>query len=102
VFIEVGSSPSEAPLREVSVVIELVELAWSRVFRCRHKKCTPIITCRKGQPRSRVAAITGTYFVCLKCGKEFAYDWENMRVIDPEPSRMKLLAEKATEMYAGK
>jgi RNase P subunit RPR2 len=86
----------------VAVVIELVELAWSRVFRCRHKKCTPLITCRKGQPRSRVAAITGTYFVCLKCGKEFAYDWENMRVVDSEPSHMKLPAEKATEMYAGK
>ena len=49
-----------------------------------------------------MAAITGTYFVCLKCGKEFAYDWENMRVIDSEPGQTKLLGEKATEMYAGK
>jgi hypothetical protein len=84
------------------VVIEFVETAWSRVFRCRHKKCTPLITCRKGQPRSRVAAITGTYFVCLKCAKEFAYDWETMRVIDPESMQMDLLAEKATGMCAGK
>jgi len=83
------------------VVIELVEMAWSKVFRCRHKKCTPLITCRKGQPRSRVAAITGTYFVCLKCGKEFAYDWDNMRVINPDQSEMALLTEKATGMYAG-
>ena len=82
--------------------IEFVELAWSRVFRCRHKKCTPLITCRKGQPRSRVAAIIGTYFVCLKCGKEFAYDWDNMRVVDSEPSQTKLLGEKAREMYARK
>jgi len=80
------------------VVIEFVETAWSKVFRCRHKKCTPLITCRKGQPRSRVAAITGTYFVCLKCAKEFAYDWEKMRVIDRECSQMDLLAEKATGM----
>jgi len=86
----------------VYVVIEFVETAWSRVFRCRHKKCTPLITCRKGQPRSRVAAITGTYFVCLKCAKEFAYDWEKMRVIDPESMQMDLLAEKATGMCAGK
>jgi hypothetical protein len=40
--------------------------------------------------------------VCLGCGKEFAYDWENMRVIDPESGRMKLLAEKTAAMYAGK
>jgi hypothetical protein len=84
------------------VFIEFIEIAWSKVFRCRHKKCTPVITCRKGQLRSVVASITGTYFVCLGCGKEFAYDWENMRVIDPEPSRLKILTEKAAEMYAGK
>jgi hypothetical protein len=84
------------------VVIELFQMAWTRVFSCRHKKCTPLITCRPGQPRSRVASITGTYFVCLGCGKEFAYDWENMRAIDPEPSRVKILAEKAAQLYAGK
>ena len=84
------------------MVIELFQLAWSKVFTCRHRKCTRLITCRKGQQRSNVAAITGTYFVCLGCGKEFAYDWDNMRVIDPEPSRVKILAEKAAQMYAGK
>jgi RNA polymerase subunit RPABC4/transcription elongation factor Spt4 len=40
--------------------------------------------------------------VCLKCGKEFAYDWDNMKVIDPEPSRAKALMEKAAQLYAGK
>lgn len=84
------------------MLIELIEMAWTKVFRCRHKKCTPLITCRKGQPRSQVASITGTYFVCLGCGKEFAYDWEKMRVIDPETSRAKILADKAMQMYAGK
>ena len=84
------------------MVIELFQLAWARVFRCRHKRCTPLITCRKGQPRSHVAAITGTYFVCLSCGKEFAYDWDKMRVIDPEHNRVKILADKAAQMYAGK
>jgi hypothetical protein len=82
------------------LIIELFEFAWSRIFACRHKRCTPLITCRKGQPPSKVAAITGTYFTCLSCGKEFAYDWANMRVIDPEPSRVKLLAQKAAQIYA--
>jgi hypothetical protein len=40
--------------------------------------------------------MTGTYFICLDCCKEFAYDWEHMRVIDPEPRRVKLFAQKAT------
>jgi hypothetical protein len=84
------------------VIIELFELAWSRVFACRHKKCTRLITCRPGMHRSKVASITGTYFVCLKCGKEFAYDWDNMKVIDPEPSRARILAEKVAQLYVGK
>ena len=84
------------------MVIELFQLAWSKVFTCRHRKRTPLITCRKGQQRSKVMAMTGTYCVCLGCGKEFAYDWDNMRVIDPEPSRVKILVEKAVQMYAGK
>jgi hypothetical protein len=29
---------------------------------------------------------TGTYVVCLDCGKEFAYDWDQMKVL-PENSR---------------
>ena len=26
-----------------------------------------------------------TYVVCLDCGKEFAYDWQTMRVVDDRP-----------------
>ena len=26
---------------------------------------------------------SGTYVVCLDCGKEFAYDWKDMRVGQP-------------------
>jgi hypothetical protein len=29
---------------------------------------------------------TGTYVACLDCGKEFAYDWDQMKVL-PESSR---------------
>ncbi len=25
--------------------------------------------------------MTGTYVVCLDCGKEFPYDWQEMRVV---------------------
>jgi hypothetical protein len=78
------------------VVIELFSLVWGRIFSCRHKRCTSLITCRPGQPRSKAAAITGTYFICLDCCKEFAYDWENMQVIDPEPKRLRAVLQKAT------
>lgn len=31
--------------------------------------------------------MTGTYIVCLDCGKEFAYDWKTMRVISSGEQR---------------
>jgi hypothetical protein len=30
---------------------------------------------------SRASARTGMYVVCLDCGRQFAYDWEEMRVL---------------------
>jgi hypothetical protein len=31
-------------------------------------------------PQTRRGASPATYVACLECGKEFAYDWKNMRV----------------------
>jgi len=84
--LEVGIVTLRGSPYERCLWYDCFQMAWSKVFSCRHKKCTPAHYLPQGQPRSKVASITGTYFVCLGCGKEFAYDWENMRVIDPEPS----------------
>jgi hypothetical protein len=53
------------------------------LFGCWHKRMSFPITSRRGQPRPQAAAETGTYVVCLDCGKEFAYDWQNMRMQRP-------------------
>ena len=82
-------------------MIDLLQVLVSLFPRCRHRKLGPLITLRPGVQRSGVAALTGTYFVCVKCGKQFAYDWEQMKVIDPEPGPMRLLAAKAG-LHAGK
>ena len=50
--------------------------------------------------RPQAAALTGTYVACLDCGKEFAYDWQEMKVItSPLPSQ-KRVAELATKHAA--
>lgn len=82
-------------------MIDLLQVFVS-LLRCRHRKLGPLITLRPGAQRSGVPGLTGTYFVCLKCGKQFAYDWDQMKVIDPEPSGMRLLVAKAAGLYAGK
>ena len=58
------------------------------VFGCRHARYSFPVTIRKATRRSQAAALTGTYVVCLECGKEFPYDWQEMKVItSPEQHR---------------
>ena len=56
------------------------------VFGCRHSRYSFPITMR---PDGRLATVsrTGTYVVCLDCGKEFAYDWQAMRVSELKPQK---------------
>jgi DNA-directed RNA polymerase subunit RPC12/RpoP len=61
------------------------------LFQCRHKRCTFPLSSKPGQRRSGTAAVTGTYYVCLDCGKEFAYDWQAMEVVKPEASAIKVM-----------
>jgi len=55
------------------------------VFGCSHKHCSFPITVRGRLRRSEAAAVTGTYVVCLDCGKEFPYDWQEMKLIRSKP-----------------
>lgn len=70
------------------------------VFGCWHKNYSFPITARGSKRQSPAASVTGTYVVCLDCGKEFAYDWQNMKVV-PEngasESGVKWHAQKAAK-----
>ena len=67
-------------------------------FGCSHKHYSFPITARPGQRRSEAASVTGTYVVCLDCGKEFAYDWQEMRLVSSHHKPEGL--EEAAETYA--
>jgi len=53
------------------------------LFGCWHRNYSfPITTAKKANSNcSQAADLTGTYVVCLDCGKEFPYDWEQMKVV---------------------
>ena len=51
------------------------------LFGCSHKKLSFPITVRSARSRSHVSSVTGTYVVCLECGQEFPYDWNEMKVV---------------------
>jgi hypothetical protein len=55
---------------------------------CAHDRYTFPISLKPGQYRPEAAKATGVYVVCLGCGKEFAYSWDEMRVVS-ETSRKK-------------
>jgi hypothetical protein len=54
------------------------------LFGCAHGKTTFPLTpvSRIGSPR-RGPVLNGPYVVCLDCGKEFRYDWSEMRIGEP-------------------
>jgi hypothetical protein len=51
------------------------------VFGCRHANYSFPFSAKAAALRSRAASSTGTYVVCLSCGKELPYDWNAMRVV---------------------
>jgi hypothetical protein len=55
------------------------------LFGCSHQRTTfPLTPARRIAGNSLSGTLrNGTYVVCLDCGKEFAYDWNEMRVGQP-------------------
>jgi hypothetical protein len=52
-------------------------MSWivAMLFGCTHRHCTfPITTQKPG-------TVLTTYVVCLDCGKEFPYHWEEMKLV---------------------
>ena len=56
------------------------------MFGCRHARYSFPITVRAGSRRASTAQRTGTYVACLDCGKEFPYNWQEMKIME-SPAR---------------
>lgn len=68
------------------------------LFGCWHRRLTFPLTARRGTLRPIAARETGTYVVCLDCGKEFGYDWQRMRIV--EKSEAKAYARRSLEVHS--
>ncbi len=51
------------------------------MFGCRHARYSFPITVRAGSHRASKAQRAGTYVACLDCGREFRYDWQEMKIV---------------------
>jgi len=67
------------------------------VFGCWHSHLSFPITAKPGSRSSRAAIPTGTYVVCLDCGKEFAYDWREMKVVNRSARNKSAVGDLATK-----
>ena len=52
------------------------------VMGCSHRRTTFPLTLPRGSAAAQFtdASRKGAYVVCLDCGKEFAYNWKEMRI----------------------
>lgn len=68
------------------------------IFGCSHRNTSfPLTPARRVGFSSNPATRHGTYVVCLDCGKEFRYDWKEMRVGEPVTART---SAATTESYS--
>ena len=52
------------------------------LFGCAHSRCTfPMTSTKLVYSHPDREASAKTYVVCLECGKEFTYDWDEMKVV---------------------
>ena len=70
------------------------------IFGCRHSRYSFPVTMRGAARRSLAASLTGTYVACLECGKEFPYDWQEMKVITSPQRHRERVARLATKHAA--
>jgi hypothetical protein len=72
-------------------------------FGCWHNHLSFPITVKSNSRYSRrtpAASLTGTYVVCLDCGKEFAYDWREMKIVDSTAAQLPAVSDLATKHAA--
>jgi hypothetical protein len=69
-------------------------------FGCRHSRYSFPVTIRGAARRPQAASLTGTYVACLDCGREFPYDWQEMKVITSSSERREYVASLATKQAA--
>ena len=61
----------------------MIAKLYDGLFGCWHSHYSfPLSVRPANRRRNSAASLTGTYVVCLDCGKEMPYDWQEMRVID--------------------
>jgi len=74
----------------------MVHQLLSTIFGCWHVRYSFPITIKRGT-RSHASFTTGTYVVCLDCGKELPYDWQRMKIVRGKKNKLAPVQSLATK-----
>ncbi len=78
---------------------------WNLFAGCTHKKTTFPLSVRSGPGkgnRNQNAGGFDTYVVCLDCGREFAYSWDEMRIVPDTARKLTPVAEQVESLLTTK
>jgi hypothetical protein len=78
----------------------MIAKLFDAIFGCWHAHYSFPITVRSGLRRSPAASLTGTYVVCLDCGKELPYDWKAMKIVESHEESRGRVRSLATKQAA--
>ena len=78
----------------------MISRLFDAFFGCWHQHYSFPITVRTGTRRIAAASLTGTYVVCLDCGRELPYDWKDMRIVSNSPNQGRHVRSLATKEAA--
>ena len=83
---------SESCSRLVKAIFAMIDSLVNTLLFCAHRRTTFPMTSRPRNASSTVPIGSSTvpigkrtYVICLDCGKEFSYNWEEMRIVAAEP-----------------
>ncbi len=81
----------------ITMITKMIAKLIDLIFGCHHSRYSFPVTIRGSARRPQAGALTGTYVACLDCGREFPYDWQDMRVITSQAERREYVASLATK-----
>jgi hypothetical protein len=79
---------SESCSRLVKAIFIMIDSLLNTLLFCAHRRTTfPMTMTMSRQPHASSTLPIGkrTYVICLDCGKEFSYNWKEMRIVAAEP-----------------
>jgi hypothetical protein len=98
------NSSRKSLAKRLAVEVDMITKLVDAFFGCWHGHYSFPITMRSHSRNasrpSAAGALTGMYVVCLDCGKELPYDWQEMRVIGSPSQARHYSQELATRQAA--